>query len=159
MIKFTDQYFWNIVFIIFFGSLVVMGAIILETEARVPLTQLTTFDFILITLATWRLTRLFVNDNMTKFFREQFWDLKKVGKGFGLEKPKFGPRRTIADLLSCPWCFSLWAGATIIFFYLITPFAVFPVIILAISAVATFLQILSSLVGNKAEILKEENQS
>lgn len=135
-----------------------MGTIILETESRIPFAQLTIVDFTLITLASWRLTRLFVYDAITKFFREQFYDVVKAGKGMELEKPKFGPRRTLADLLSCPWCFSIWAAATVIFFYLLTPYAFFPILILAISAVASFLQILSNAVGHKAEQLKRENE-
>jgi hypothetical protein len=90
--------------------------------------------------------------------REQFWDVKKVGRGYQLDKPKTGPRRTLADLLSCPWCFGVWATACVTFFYLITPYAVFPVVLLALSAVATFLQLLSNLVGHKAEQLKNENE-
>ena len=151
MIRVTDQYFWNFVFLIFFIILIIMGAIILETEARIPLAELSTVDYVLITLATWRLTRLFVYDAITKFFREQFWDAVKAGRGHRLEKPKTGPRRTLADLLDCPWCFGTWAAAFVIFCYLITPYAVFPVVLLAISSVATFLQLLSNLVGNKAE--------
>lgn len=158
MIRITDQYFWNLVFLVFFLILVVMGAIILETESRIPFSELSLTDFILITLATWRLIRLFLYDAITKFFREQFWDLVKVGKGYELEKPKFGPRRTLADLLSCPWCFGTWAAATVIFFYLLTPYAVFPVFILAFSAVASLLQIVANLVGHKAELLKKENE-
>jgi hypothetical protein len=158
MIKITDQYFWNIIFSIFFIGLIIMGAIILESESRISFSQLTLTDYVLVTLASWRLVRLFINDSITKFFREQFWDLEKVGRGYELVKPKTGPRRTVADLLSCPWCFGIWSAATIIFFYLITPFAVFPITILAIGAVATFLQILSSLIGNKAELLKKENE-
>ncbi len=154
MIRITDQYFWNVVFGIFFVILIVMGAIILETEARIPYTELTFTDFALITLATWRLIRLFVYDAITKFLREQFYDLKKVGKGMVLEKPKFGPRRTIADLLSCPWCFGMWAAATVTFFYLLTPYAYYVTIFLAISAVASFLQILTNMVGWQAEKLK-----
>lgn len=156
MIRITDQYFWNVVFGIFFVLLVVMGAIILETEARIPYTELTFTDFALITLATWRLIRLFVYDAITKFFREQFYDLKKVGKGMVLEKPKFGPRRTLADLLSCPWCIGMWAGASVTFFYLLTPYAYYVTIFLAISAVASFLQILTNMVGWQAEKLKME---
>ncbi len=156
MIRITDQYFWNVVFGIFFVLLVVMGAIILETEARIPYTELTFTDFALITLATWRLIRLFVYDAITKFLREQFYDLKKVGKGMVLEKPKFGPRRTIADLLSCPWCFGMWAAALVTFFYLLTPYAYYITIFLAISAVASFLQILTNMVGWQAEKLKME---
>ncbi len=157
MIRVTDQYFWNFVFALFFLLLVVMGAIILDTEARIDLVDLELVDYVLITLASWRLTRLFVYDVITKFIREQFWDVKKVGRGFQLEKPETGPRRTLADLLGCPWCFGTWATATVIFFYLITPYAVFPVVILALSAVAALLQIFSNLVGHKAEKAKSEN--
>lgn len=159
MLKITDQYFWNFVFVLFFSLLVVMGTIILETESRLVLTDLTFTDFALMTLATWRLTRLFVYDAITKFFREQFFDVVKVGRGYDLEKPKFGPRRTLADLLTCPWCFGTWAAAMVIFFYLLTPYALYPVLILAISAVATFLQLTSNLVGHKAEQLKNNNEA
>lgn len=131
-----------------------MGIIILDTESRIPFSDLELVDYILITLASWRITRLFVYDTVTKFIREQFWDVKKVGKGFRLEKPKTGPRRTLIDLFSCPWCFGVWATAIVIFFYLITPYAEFPIIILALSGVATFLQLLSNLVEHKAEQLK-----
>ncbi len=158
MIKITDQYFWNVVFSVFFLGLIIMATIILETESRIPLTELTLTDYVLITLATWRMVRLFVYDAITKFFREQFWDIVKVGKGLGLEKPKFGPRRTLADLLSCPWCFSVWAAAMVTFIYLISPYGVYPVVLLAISAVATFLQLLSNLIGHKAEAAKRENE-
>ncbi|MCA9360684.1 DUF1360 domain-containing protein [Candidatus Kaiserbacteria bacterium] len=149
MIRITDQYFWNFIFAIFFLILVVMGSIILETEARIPLVDLSLVDYVIITLASWRLTRLFVYDLITKFFREQFWDVKKVGRGFELVKPKTGPRRTLADLLDCAWCFGIWATATIIFFYLMTPYAIFPVVLLALSALATFLSNLSRLVASK----------
>ena len=135
-----------------------MGAIILETESRIVLDELSTVDFMLMTLATWRLTRLFVYDHITKFIREQFWDVVKVGKGYTLEKPKVGPRRTMADLLSCPWCIGVWAAAVVIFFYLVTPYATYPIMLLAISAVATFLQLLSNLIGHKAEQARIQNE-
>ena len=156
MIRVSDQYFWNFVFSVFFLILIVLGAIILETESRILLTELSVVDYTLITLATWRLVRLFVYDAVTKFFREQFWDVVKVGRGYRLKKPKSGPRRTIADLLSCPWCFGVWVAALVVFCYLITPYAVFPIILLAISAVASFLQVFSNLVGHKAEQIKKE---
>ena len=158
MIRITDQYFWNFVFGVFFLILVVMGAIILETESRIRLDELSLTDYVLVTLASWRLTRLFVYDLITKFFREQFWDVVKAGKGFSLEKPKVGPRRTLADLLSCSWCVGLWMSSTVIFFYLLTPYAVFPVTLLAVAAVASFLHILATLVGHKAEYLKNQNE-
>ena len=156
MIRLTDQYFWNVVFGIFFLCLATFGAIILQTESRVPLTDLSLVDFTLITLASWRLIRFFVYDSMTKWFREQFYDIKKVGKGFTLVKPVTGPRRTMADLLSCPWCFGMWAAASVTFFYLLSPYAYFFVVFLAISAVATFLQLLTNMIGWQAEKLRSE---
>ena len=158
MIRITDQYFWNVVFGLFFTILVVMGAIILETESRIAIAELTLVDYVLITLASWRLTRLFVYDAITRFFREQFFDVVKVGRKHKLEKPTTGPRRTLADLLTCPWCFGIWATATVLFFYLMTPYAVFPVVILALSAVATMLQITANLVGHQAERCKKRNE-
>jgi hypothetical protein len=159
MLRITDQYFWNFVFSVFFLILVIMGAIILQTESRIPLSDLELVDYVLITLAAWRLTRLFVYDAITKFIREQFWDVKKVGRGYKLEKPKVGPKRTMADLFSCPWCLGVWATALVTFFYLITPYAVYPVLFLGLSAVATFLQLLTNLIGHKAELLKQENDN
>lgn len=158
MIRVTDQYFWNFVFSTFFALMVIMGGIILDGEARLQWVELTALDYLLLSLASWRLVRLFVYDTVTKFFREQFYDVKKVGRGFSLEKPKTGPRRTLADLLSCPWCFGAWAAATVTFFYMLTPWAVFPVVILAISAVASFLQIFANLVGHNAEHAKKQSE-
>lgn len=158
MIRITDQYIWNIIFTFLFFVLVVMGTIILQTESRIPLSELTLIDFMLITLASWRVVRLFVYDAVTKWFREQFWDVKQVGKMLLLEKPERGPRRTVADLLSCPWCFGIWASAMVTFFYLITPYAVYPVLFLALSAVASYLQLLSNLTGHAAEKMKRENE-
>ena len=152
--RINNQYVWNFVFTVFFLILVVMGAIILDTEARMSLTDLTLTDYVLITLASWRLLRLFIYDAITKFFREQFWDAAGIGEITILEKPKSGPRRTLADLLSCPWCFGVWATATVTFFYLLSDWAIFPIIILALSAVATFLQLLANLIGNAAERMK-----
>jgi hypothetical protein len=155
--RITDQYFWNVVFTGFFIVLVILMAIILDTEMIRDVATLTLTDFVLMTLATWRLIRLFVYDAVTKFFREQFWDVEKTKTGLMLVKPERGPRRTIADLLSCPWCFGVWAGALVVFAYLTFAWAWYVVAFLAIAAAATFLQLLANLVGHKAEQLKREN--
>lgn len=146
MLRITDQYFWNFVFSVFFLILLVMAAIILETESRIPLVDLALTDYVLVTLAAWRLTRLFVYDEVTRFIREQFLDVKKVGKSYQLEKPKTGPRRTLADLFDCPWCVGIWVAFVTLFVYLLTPYAVLPVTVLAIASVATFLQLLTGAV-------------
>ena len=151
MLRITDQYFWNFVFTAFFAVLVVMGSIILQTEGYRPLEEFELLDFILITLATFRLIRLFVYDAITKWFREQFWDAKTVEKQIVLHKPPSGPRRTLADLLSCPWCIGLWVAATLTFFYSLTPYAYFFVVFLAIAGAGTFIQNLSRFISEKVK--------
>lgn len=156
MIRITDQYIWNLIFTLFFLMLVAMGVVILDGEAYKQMEELTLIDFILITLATFRVIRLVVYDKITEFFREQFWDAEVTKTKVVLTKPSGGPRRTLADLLSCPWCFGVWAAAMIAFFYLLTPYAYFPVLFLALAGVATFLQLTANLIGWKAEELKNK---
>ncbi len=159
MIRITDQYFWNIVFTIFFLSLVGTASIILKTEGYRPIASFTVTDFVLITLATHRLIRLFVYDAMTKFFREQFYDAQVNKRGeVMLYKPESGPRRTLADLMSCPWCFGVWAAASVVFFYALTPYAYYPVLFLAVASVASTLQLTTNLIGHRAEQLKNQNE-
>jgi hypothetical protein len=157
--RITDQYFWNLVFALFFVTLVGMAVIILESEGYKKMNDLTFIDLILISLASFRLIRLVVYDKITAFFREQFWDATETKTTIVLTKPKVGPRRTLADLLSCPWCFGIWAAAMVTFFYLLTPYAYFPVLFLALAAVATTLQLLANLIGWKAEELKQKVES
>lgn len=157
--RITDQYFWNFVFSVFFAALVVMGAIILEGEAYKEWADLTLVDYTLITLASFRIIRLMVYDKIAAFFREQFWDVHEGKTKVTLVKPATGPRRTLADLLSCPWCFGVWATASVSFFYLLTPYAFYPVLLLALSSIATFFQLTANLIGWKAEQLKIDVES
>ena len=136
-----------------------MGTVILEGEAYKPFATLTIVDYTLMTLATFRLVRFFVYDKITAFFREQFYDVSEGRQGTTLVKPESGPRRTLADLMSCPWCFGIWASATVTFFYLLTPHAFYPVMLLAIGAVASLLQVLANMIGWKAEQLKQDVES
>lgn len=157
--RITDHYFWNFIFGLFFLYMVVWGSIILETVSYKPLGDMTPFEFVILSFATLRLTRLVVYDTITAFFREQFFDVKKTKTGIKLEKPASGPRRTLADLLTCPWCFGVWAGATVVFFYYLTSYAWFPILFLAISGAASLLQLLANMIGWKAEQLKEDIDS
>lgn len=154
--RISDQYVWNFLFSLFFLSLIISGAVILDSEARRPLGDIRLMDMVLLSLATLRLTRLVVYDKITAFFREQFYDVVETKTKRYLEKPLKGPRRTMADLLSCPWCIGMWAGATVTFFYYLTPYAWFPIVILAISALGTILQLLANMIGWRAEQLKKE---
>jgi len=154
--RITNQYVWQFIFALFFLGVLSFYISLLEQYAYRPLISLSFPDLLLITLATFRMIRLFVYDRITAFFREQFWDVNQVGAGeVVFTKPLRGPRRALADLLSCPWCFGVWAAAMTTFFYLLTPYTFYIVLFLAIAAVATFIQILANMIGWKAELLKK----
>jgi len=155
--RLTDQYFWNVVFTLLFISFVVSGMVIVESVGIHDFHEIPFFDLVIITLATFRLTRLVVYDRIAAFFREQFYDVKVIkGVGMTLEKPERGPRRTLADLVSCPWCISVWAAASVLFFYALTEYAWYPILFLAVSGVASFFQVISNLVGWRAEQFKHD---
>jgi hypothetical protein len=157
MFRISDQYIWNFLFGLFFFALVVLGTVVLDSEAVRSLEDVTAMELIILSLATLRLTRLFVYDRITAFFREQFYDVVETGRGKrSLEKPLSGPRRTLADLLSCPWCTGMWMAATVVFFYFLTPFAWFPTLFLAVAGLGSLLQIFANYLGWKAEQSKSE---
>lgn len=142
-----DQYVWNFVYSLIFVGLIIAGAnLIFRKFGGLP-TTIQPFDFILIALATFRTVRLFVYDKVTKFIREP------------LAKFQNGPLKAMYELMICPWCFGVWAGFFIVFFYYyFYQLFWFIILALAVSALGTFMQLLSNMVGWKAEVLKMESQ-
>ena len=131
-----------------------LGGYLLQTYGYFSPFAANYFDLLLITLASFRLIRLVVYDKIFAFFREQFWNATEVNGELVLTKPARGPRRTLAELLLCPWCFGVWASATVSFFYFLTPYAFYPTLFMAIAAVASLLQLLANLIGWSAENAK-----
>lgn len=156
-----NQNIWNFVFVVFFVVVFSLGIWwLVRVNGKLP-TSINLFDFLLLILATFRLTRLFVYDKITKFVRDWFLDSQEITTSggdvlFTREKPVDGPRRTMADLLSCPWCTGAWFAPMVTFFYFLTPSAWFIILALAIAGVASFLQVLSNMIGWRAEYLKKE---
>jgi hypothetical protein len=156
--RISDQYIWNIAFTVFFLCFAIAGGIILDGEATLDIRNLTLMEAVVLSLATMRLTRLFVYDRITAFFREQFYDVVEVRGKRALEKPATGPRRTLADLLACPWCFGIWAAATVTFFYYLSPIFWYPILFMALAGAGTMLQLLANMIGWNAERAKRETE-
>lgn len=137
--RITNYHLWSIFFSLFFIALLVGGKFILEAVAYLSLAELTWFEYLLMALATWRVTRLFGKDHVTSFLREQFYDFHHDEQGEQRNKPDRGPRRILADLFGCPWCLSLWSAFVVSFFFLLHEIFFYPILILALSAVAAAL--------------------
>ena len=69
---------------------------------------MTTIDFIIFALATYRATRLVTTDEIFSNLRNRFWN-------------RFPPETTKTGyLLTCEWCTSIWLGLLFSFCYTIS---------------------------------------
>ncbi len=155
---------WYIIYSIFF-LMVAVGMLwsLYTTNGSLP-TSIPLFDLGLIILATFRLTRLFVYDKITHFIRDIFQHTEEEYTQEGVTyfqkvERTHGPLRVAYELLICPWCFSIWAGLFVTYAYFErTELFWLPILILAISGVATTIQILVNLIGWSAENRKLDAQ-
>ncbi len=107
-------------------------------------------DLFLILLATFRLTQYFVYDKSAQFFRDLFVD------GPHKIPPPYGIRRSLYDLLSCPWCTGMWVALCVVFIYFLIPSAWIIILIFAMAGAGTFLQLLANLLGWSSEHTEEK---
>ena len=127
-----DHHIWNPLAIIFF-ALLTGGAFYWLSQDRwfvSSLYALSFLDVIIISLAAFRLVRLFTYDKIMQFFRN--WFLNADGS-----KPEKGIRRTFAELNECVWCTGMWSALVVLVLFFAGTFGVFAVYLLAISALAT----------------------
>lgn len=80
------------------------------------------FDFFVIALASFRLTRLLVYDKITEFIRKPFHHVIEEELPDGtivqyLQIKGTGIRKWVGELLSCYWCTGIWCAAFFYFLY------------------------------------------
>lgn len=135
--------YWSIAFTVFFVFLIIVGYALVWRYG--PPYSIPWWDALILALAAFRLTRLVVYDNITQWFR----DLVEAAE----------PRTflgTVKALVNCPWCTGLWFALVVSVMYFAWPETWFALFVLALGAVASFMQITSNLVGWHAEYKKIE---
>lgn len=133
---------WNVVFSLFFVFLMYLAYRIVIVDGGVP-QYISVWDATIMTLATFRLTRLVVYDAITRWFRDIFADSKE-----------FTLMGTIKTLINCPWCMGLWFALLVATAYFTSPFLWFFIFVLALAGAGSFVQIFANLVGWSAEYKK-----
>jgi hypothetical protein len=128
--------FWNIIFTLTFFSLTVVAWKSMEAY-NINLNDIKIYDLFIIGLATFRLTRLLIYD-------EVFYYIKDYAAKFKTEQ---GFIKSASALLTCAWCISIWMALLSSFVYVIVPYGKFIIIILALSALANFFHLLITLLG------------
>lgn len=116
--------------------------------------MLSWFSFMLLGLATFRLTRLLVFDEITNFIRSPFHKIEEEELEDGTIEEVIhikgsGLRRFLGELLVCHWCTGVWCAVIIFFGYTLIPNVFTPlVVILALAAVSSIIQVVVSYYNN-----------
>ncbi|HEX7056281.1 MAG TPA: DUF1360 domain-containing protein [Bacilli bacterium] len=82
--------------------------------------DLSWLTYVMLILASYRLTHLIVFDKITEFLREPFLRRKRVIE-HGEAKTKKEPTSMFGYLLNCYWCTGIWIAAILGIFYLLYP--------------------------------------
>lgn len=152
---------WNILAIAVFVLLSIAAFICLSSRDALYY-GISLGDFLILSLAILRVIRLVSYDNITLFLREAFLDAKKVryadeGEEFIERVPSENSfKRTVSKLLNCPWCVGVWIALGVAYLYFAYPMAWIFFLILALSSVASLLQLLSNFLGWSAEYRKAQ---
>jgi hypothetical protein len=83
-------------------------------------------DVVLLALATLKLSRLLTKEKVTQPLREPFVESVEPGEGseVNCEPAGAGIRRSIGELLTCPFCLSVWIVTIMIGAFAVAPRAV-----------------------------------
>ncbi|GKU81820.1 DUF1360 domain-containing protein [Niallia sp. NCCP-28] len=105
-------------------------------------------DFLLLVLASFRITRLLVYDRITEFIRslvlEEVTEKNEMGEDTVYYVPRSGRvRGFFGELISCYWCTGVWSAIFLILLYYLFPSIYAPfVLVFAIAGAAAFIEVI-----------------
>lgn len=136
---------WDVFALAFFAVAVAACAWLLtNTTGWLVLLSLAPFEFAIISLAAFRLLHLITYDKIFAFVRN-FFDRR--GKSEGVD----GGYRYVDSFLECLWCTGVWSALIVLTIYCLGMWGQFVVLVLAISGVASLLQLVSHAFASKTE--------
>ncbi|HZS43131.1 MAG TPA: DUF1360 domain-containing protein [Candidatus Paceibacterota bacterium] len=143
---------------------IILGWILIKVNGSLPRT-ITFSGAVLVALASFRMIRGATYDKILRWKRELFqYDKTIVEAVEGGEKMvvktrvKPGIRRAIAETIECVWCTGWWTTMIALFLYYLSPVTYIVLLLLALSGVASFIQLCANVAGNKYEILEKEKE-
>jgi hypothetical protein len=121
------QYLWNFTSIfVYFGLVVLVGYIMKECGYNIR--EISNRDLIILTLASYRLTRIVVFEKIFKYARD-----------FIRSNNKFYFFSTLQFIVTCPWCAGVWMVLVMIAFFYLIPYGDLLAYALAIAGMASFI--------------------
>ncbi|MBA2174464.1 DUF1360 domain-containing protein [Halobacillus locisalis] len=101
--------------------------------------DITWLHFIILGLASFRLTRLIVDDLIMEWLRRPFVTVRSVENDKGEIEEWVEPNGWIGEGITCQWCVGVWASAIIFFIYIMVPYGWFLILILSIAGFQSLL--------------------
>lgn len=148
----ADQHFWSITLLVVLVIVFTVFMAFLGPEAAGALSSITSFQFVVLSLAAFRFTRFFASDNVMLWLRDMCVNVnEETNPETGLrcivrEKPLKGARLLLANLFECQWCVSVWSAFIVVALYMGVVLDIFPlgrvvIYVFAIAGAASIMQI------------------
>jgi hypothetical protein len=97
-------------------------------------------DIALLSIATYRLTRILVFDKIFKFFRD-----------FLKAKENLHVFYVIREIITCPWCAGVWVALINTAIYFLVTYGELFIVLLTISGIASFIVVTVNFIGLSTE--------
>lgn len=138
MVK-SKQNGWNFLSLFVYFGLVILVGYLLKRKG-IDIEDIKVKELVILTLASYRLTRMVIFEKIFKFFRDKI-----------RENKEYYLFNTVMYIFSCPWCAGVWMTLMNVVFYFFVPYGILLVYILAISGVASLIVLLANLTGLTVE--------
>jgi hypothetical protein len=120
--------------------------------------DITWMTYIMLILASYRLTHLIVFDKITEFIRKPFMKKVEVKTEDGVVVKEV-PKSMFGYLLNCYWCAGIWSAIFLGGFYLWMPrYAIFLIFILSIAGAQAIIETFVGVNVKKVDYLSKKKE-
>jgi hypothetical protein len=129
---------------VLFNGLCAAGLVVARRSGRELPERTSAADLVLVGVASHKLSRLIAKDKVTSPLRAPFTELEGQGGPAELEEAPRGKglRRTVGEMLVCPYCLGLWVASALSYGLLFAPrLARFIASIFTALTISDFLQV------------------
>ena len=119
----ASQHFWFGVFTVVFIAMIMFIMRLYGSIAMGTLVNITPFHFVILSIATFRITRLIVSDRITQGLRDFCMIISastdpETGSTYIVRTKRVrGVRRAIGEIMGCPWCMGMWIAVVALALY------------------------------------------
>ena len=130
---------WNLVSMFVFVLLFIALGTLLNARG-LDAEDVSLLDLLLLSIATYRMTRLMVYDRIFKLLRDIIRSFEGTGIG-----------DSVKAIITCPWCAGVWISLFNVAIFFLVPFGELFIYVMAVAGAATFFQLGVNIMGMLAD--------